>query len=380
MVCSKCGKAVGQGDRFCQNCGAPVDVPVPSAEATTPMSPQSAYGMADTAPDRTELSPVQPVAGNYAQQAAPAAPQVIPAMASSASAVSSSALASASAATSGKENRKLALLIAIVATVTVLVVGGGAFALYRMGQSSVPTVQIADGGSSNSAQSSRKSTPSGTDESTDADKDSSSSQSDSSSSSSSSNGSGSTSKDSSSSSSNSSSTKSKDTESDSSNSSTAKDNAGESSDSQSDGESTTSSEPRTYTNARFQYQVTVPGGYTWNREADNGDGRTFDGPEGVRISAWGKNDVFHHTAQDELDWLKGNLKSGTSITFENVAGPSVYLSYYDTDGSVVYLKEIVGDNTICAVELRYPSTPSSRAVGDPLTESVPSTLRLSGVN
>lgn len=360
MVCSKCGRVIGQGDRFCQNCGAPVEAPAQAA---------AAYGAAAAGDGRTELSPApqmapaSPAAGNYAQQAAPATPQVIPAVAPAA--------ASASTATSGRENRKLALLIAVVAAVAVLVVGGGAFALYRMGQSSVPTVQIAGGTTSDSSSSSGKSKSSGTDESTDADKDNSSSKSSSSnqsdgSTSDSSSSDGSASKDSSSSSS--SSTKSKDTDS------------SKSSDSQSDGESTKSSEPRTYANARFHYQVTVPGGYTWNREADNGDGRTFDGPEGVHISAWGKNDVFHHTAQDELDWLKENLKSGTSITFENVAGPSVYLSYYDTDGSVVYLKEIVGDDTICAVELRYPDTPSARAVGDPLTESVPSTLKLAGVN
>lgn len=363
MVCSKCGRVIGQGDRFCQNCGAPVEAPVAPAQAA------AAYGAADAGDGQTELSPApqmtsaSPVAGSYAQQAAPATPQVISAVAPTTA--SASAPAAASAARGGV-SWKFVAFIAAVAVVAMLVVGGGAFALYRMGQSSAPTVQIAGGASSDSSSSSGTSKSSGTGESTDADKNSSSSKSDSSSSkSSSSDGGGSASKDSSSSSS---STKSKDTDS------------SKSSDNQSDGESTKSSEPRTYANARFQYQVTVPGGYTWNREADNGDGRTFDGPEGVHISAWGQNNVFAHTAQDELDWLKGNLDSGTSITFENVAGPSVYLSYYDTDGSVVYLKELVGDNTICAVELRYPSTPSSRAVGDPLTESVPSTLRLAGIN
>lgn len=126
----------------------------------------------------------------------------------------------------------------------------------------------------------------------------------------------------------------------------------------------------TYSNGRFAYAVNVPASYNRGPESDNGDGVKFSDPDsGVQIAVWGQNNALFHSPQDELDFLKEN--AGADPAFELVAGQSVYLSY-EKDDTIYYIREIVTDAKIAAVEITYPNT--DRAAGDPLTESMPPTL------
>lgn len=315
----------------------------------------------------THLDPVS------TQTASAATPQVVHAVP-----VPSSAPASASAQASGSSTSAVtgngpssrffvALIIAIIVTVAV-VVAGGAFVMYRLGQSSnVPTVQVAGSASSDkstsTAQSSEDQQSSDSSDASDASKGSNGES-----------GSGQSTggQSSGTSSGNASSGTSSKAQNGTGNGAQSENTGNGSGSNGSDGQSTSSAASNIYVNARFRYHVTVPDGYTWNPEAPNGDGRTFDGPQGVRIAAWGQWNVLSHTPQGELDFLKENLDSGSSITFENVAGPSVYLSYYTPEGNIVYRKEIVTDKTLCGVEITYP--PTARSIGDSLAETVPPTL------
>ena len=329
---------------------------------------------------------LDPVSTQVSPAAAPQVVQAVPVPSStpastSAQASGSSTAATASAAVGKVSSSRLfvALIIAIIVTVAV-VVAGGAFVMYRLGQSSnVPTVQVAGSASSDKSTSTAQSSED--QRSSDSSSSDSSDASDASKGSNGESGSGQSTGGQSSETSSGNASSGTSSKAQNGNGSNAQNgNAGNDASSNgsngnagsSNGQSTSSAASNIYVNARFRYHLTVPDGYTWNREAANGDGRTFDGPQGVRIAAWGQWNVLSHTPQGELDFLKENLDSGSSITFENVAGPSVYLSYYTPEGNIVYQKEIVTDKTLCAVEITYP--PTARSIGDSLAETVPPTL------
>lgn len=236
----------------------------------------------------------------------------------------------------------VALLVAIAVAVALIVAGTG-FVMYRIGQSGAHTDQIAENASAHDDASKGKTS----DAQSDANHDSSQSKSDQSSQSS----------------------KSPSTKRDS-NASGTDTNA----DKGTAGQGTVSTEPKTYVNERFQFQIDIPGGFTWGGESANGDGRSFT-KGGVTILAYGQHNALFHSPQDELNFMKENLDSSASISFEQVSGQNIYLSY-ELNGAIFYIKEKVTDDYICAAQLTYPT--SERSVGDPLTESVPPTLKFTG--
>ncbi|KAB7790283.1 serine/threonine protein kinase [Bifidobacterium leontopitheci] len=146
------------------------------------------------------------------------------------------------------------------------------------------------------------------------------------------------------------------------------------------GKSSKSGSPDTYFNSTYQYSVDIPRGYTWGPEPDIGDhGRSFTSPDGtVTIDAFAYYNISFRSPQEELDFLKENLDADASVALAEVHGQSVYLSY-SSGGKIVYKREIVIDDSdgatgrILSVTLTYPS--DARSEGDPLTETIPLTLK-----
>ena len=240
----------------------------------------------------------------------------------------------------------VALLVAIAVAVALIVAGTG-FVMYRIGQSGAHTAQVAEDASARDDASKGKNSGAQSDANQDANHDSSQSTSNQSSQSS----------------------KSPSTKHDSNASGTDTH-----ADKGTTGQGTVSTAPKTYVNERFQFQIDIPGGFTWGSESANGDGCSFTN-NGVTILAYGQHNALFHSPQDELDFMKENLDSSASISFEQVSGDNIYLSY-ELNGAIFYIKEKVTDDYICAAQLTYPT--SERSVGDPLTESVPPTLKFTG--
>lgn len=135
-----------------------------------------------------------------------------------------------------------------------------------------------------------------------------------------------------------------------------------------------STEAKDYANARFGYVANIPAGYVWGKESGNGDGRTFTNTtDGIQIKVWGSDNTSGNSPQQELDSLKASVSDEvTNPAFQLVAGQSIYLSYAK-DGYIYYQREIVRDDKIAAIQLKYPT--SNRSAGDPLTETVPKSLK-----
>ena len=126
-----------------------------------------------------------------------------------------------------------------------------------------------------------------------------------------------------------------------------------------------------YYNDRFYYQVDVPADYARGPEPQNDDGLAFnDAATDIKITASGHYNALFHSPQEELDFLKSNI--GVTPAYETVAGQSVYLSY-EKDGYIYYQREIVTDEKIASVLLKYPT--SQRSIGDQLAEKIPPTLK-----
>ncbi|MDC9823183.1 hypothetical protein PRN20_05510 [Devosia sp. ZB163] len=120
-----------------------------------------------------------------------------------------------------------------------------------------------------------------------------------------------------------------------------------------------------YENGRFAYGIDVPAGFTWGRETDNGDGRTFrDGA--TRLAVWGANhgeDSFESAAYAAIGLAGGD---GWQITYEAVT-PS-WASFSGTQGKRVLYQRMVAlcDGQYAAFRLEYPATDLARL--DPVVD------------
>lgn len=109
-----------------------------------------------------------------------------------------------------------------------------------------------------------------------------------------------------------------------------------------------------YENGRFGYGIDVPPTFTWGRESDNGDGRSFrDGAR--RLSVWGGNIVegdFEGAARAAIGYA---TDEGWGITYESVAPD--WLSYSATQGVRVRYERMVAlcDGQYAAFRLEYPA-------------------------
>lgn len=116
------------------------------------------------------------------------------------------------------------------------------------------------------------------------------------------------------------------------------------------------------------FTVSVPDNFKeYGTSTNESPGYTFTG-SGMEITAWrvANNGV---SSADELARLRTSAE--VDVAYELDADPSVYVSY-ERDGDIYYIREIVSDEGIIGVQLRYPK--AHRSMYDSLTETIPPTL------
>ena len=125
-----------------------------------------------------------------------------------------------------------------------------------------------------------------------------------------------------------------------------------------------------YVNARYSYSIQAPSDFVWFSESDNGDGRQFSSDDGddITIAVWGSANVDGDTPESAMQ----QYLSDHDVTY-HALGDSSFVATWQEDGTITYLRELVDDDIIRAVEITYPTSSSDR--GNKVVEAVAPTLK-----
>lgn len=125
-----------------------------------------------------------------------------------------------------------------------------------------------------------------------------------------------------------------------------------------------------YVNARYSYSIQAPSDFVWSSESDNGDGRQFssDDDDDITITVWGSGNLDGGTPESAMR----QYLSDHDVTY-HALGDSSFVATWQEDGTITYLRELVDDDIIRAVEITYPSSSSDR--GNKVVEAVAPTLK-----
>ena len=125
-----------------------------------------------------------------------------------------------------------------------------------------------------------------------------------------------------------------------------------------------------YVNARYSYSIQAPSDFVWSSESDNGDGRQFssDDDDDITITVWGSGNLDGGTPESAMR----QYLSDHDVTY-HALGDSSFVATWQEDGTITYLRELVYDDIIRAVEITYPSSSSDR--GNKVVEAVAPTLK-----
>ena len=125
-----------------------------------------------------------------------------------------------------------------------------------------------------------------------------------------------------------------------------------------------------YVNARYSYSIQAPSDFVWSSESDNGDGRQFssDDDDDITITVWGSGNLDGGTPESAMR----QYLSDHDVTY-HALGDSSFVATWHEDGTITYLRELVDDDIIRAVEITYPSSSSDR--GNKVVEAVAHTLK-----
>lgn len=125
-----------------------------------------------------------------------------------------------------------------------------------------------------------------------------------------------------------------------------------------------------YVNARYSYSIQAPSDFVWSSESDNGDGRQFssDDDDDITITVWGSGNLDGGTPESAMR----QYLSDHDVTY-HALGDSSFVATWQEDGTITYLRELVDDDIIRAVEITYPSSFSDR--GNKVVEAVAPTLK-----
>ncbi len=126
-----------------------------------------------------------------------------------------------------------------------------------------------------------------------------------------------------------------------------------------------------YANARFGYSLTYPADlFTPGPESENGDGRTFDGPDGARLLVFASHNALGSTVAAAFD--EERLAPGLEVTY-SVKKKDWFVVSGVKDGMIVYRKSILKDDVWHTLELTYPYGLKARI--DPLVEGIVSSFK-----
>lgn len=125
-----------------------------------------------------------------------------------------------------------------------------------------------------------------------------------------------------------------------------------------------------YVNARYSYSIQAPSDFVWSSESDNGDGRQFssDDDDDITITVRGSGNLDGGTPESAMR----QYLSDHDVTY-HALGDSSFVATWQEDGTITYLRELVDDDIIRAVEITYPSSSSDR--GNKVVEAVAPTLK-----
>ena len=104
-----------------------------------------------------------------------------------------------------------------------------------------------------------------------------------------------------------------------------------------------------YTNDAMGYRVSIPDGYVWHEETDNGATRTFtDDSIGMTIKVSGASNTTGATVSSEYS----ACASGHSVSYHLLSGDIMVCSYAE-NGTITYVKEIVTQQSILTLRFDY---------------------------
>lgn len=119
-----------------------------------------------------------------------------------------------------------------------------------------------------------------------------------------------------------------------------------------------------YTNDAMGYRVSIPDGYVWHEETDNGATRTFtDDSIGMTIKVSGASNTTGATVSSEYS----ACASGHSVSYHLLSGDIMVCSYAE-NGTITYVKEIVTQQSI--LTLRFDYAQSSQEKGAAVIDEV----------
>ncbi|MDB5542627.1 MAG: hypothetical protein JWQ89_4354 [Devosia sp.] len=107
-----------------------------------------------------------------------------------------------------------------------------------------------------------------------------------------------------------------------------------------------------YENARFGYMIDVPPGFSWGKEADNGDGRSFRSGA-TRLSVWGGN-IVEPSFEGQVEAAMGlSAADGWAITYHAVT-PS-WAGYSGSQAKRILYQRMIAlcDGAYAAFRLEY---------------------------
>lgn len=119
-----------------------------------------------------------------------------------------------------------------------------------------------------------------------------------------------------------------------------------------------------YTNDAMGYRVSIPDGYVWHEETDNGATRTFtDDSIGMTIKVSGASNTTGATVSSEYS----ACASGHSVSYHLLSGDIMVCSYAE-NGTITYVKEIVTQQSI--LTLRFDYAQSAQEKGSAVIDEV----------
>lgn len=129
-----------------------------------------------------------------------------------------------------------------------------------------------------------------------------------------------------------------------------------------------------YLNARFGYTVTVPDGFTWQQESDNGDGRQFtnDGL-GMIITVSGTSNALNETLDSAFD----SATAGHPVSYQQKLSTE-FTATWEENGTITYIRELYSADTLRTLRFDYPA--SHRDQCDRIVEQVVPTFGITGTD
>jgi hypothetical protein len=111
-----------------------------------------------------------------------------------------------------------------------------------------------------------------------------------------------------------------------------------------------------YVNARFQYRLCYPQAlFSPEAEADNGDGRRFDAPDGISLIVYGRRNAMDESVNDVAQGIGARLAGDSGRIVYVAAQPGFFVVSGTHAGQIFYVKGLLRGDDYKIFELVYPA-------------------------